>query len=257
MLPILQIGPLVLQLPGLLIILGIWLGSHLAERSASQRQLPALKISNMIFYALIAGIIGARLGYVLRFLDLYLQSPLGILALNLNTLSSLEGGVAAVLVALIYAQRASLPLWRTLDALATGIPVVMIFVGLAHLASGDAFGAESELPWAIELWGARRHPTQVYELLGTFPIFFIVRHLEQRARFDGFVFLSTTGMMSILRFVVEAFRGDSLIMVGNLRRAQVLSLLLLVAVLIGLHLQARWAFEKERSAQEVNNGCEY
>jgi phosphatidylglycerol:prolipoprotein diacylglycerol transferase len=248
MLPILQIGPLALQLPGLLIILGIWLGSLMAERSASRGQFPESKISNMIFYTLIAGIIGARLGYVLRFLDLYLQSPLGILALNPNTLSPLEGGVAAVMVALIYVQRLSLPFWRTLDALTPGIAIFMIFIGLAHLASGDAFGAESDIPWAIELWGARRHPTQVYELLGALLIFYIIRHLEQRARFDGFLFLSFIGMTSTLRFVVEAFRGDSWIMIGSLRSAQVISLLLLITVLIGLHLKAQGGFEKESSA---------
>jgi phosphatidylglycerol:prolipoprotein diacylglycerol transferase len=244
MLPILQIGPVTLPLPGLLIIFGIWLGSLMAERSASHGRLTASKISNMIFYALIAGIIGARLGYVLRYFELYLQSPLGIMALNPNTLSPLEGGVAAVVIALIYAQRSSMPLWQTLDVLSTSIAVFMVFVGLAHLASGDAFGAESDLPWAIELWGVRRHPTQVYELVGALLIFFTVRHLEQRTPFDGFVFLSTIGMMSTLRFMVEAFRGDSLIMLGNLRAAQVLSLVLLVAVLIGLHLKAQGALEK-------------
>jgi phosphatidylglycerol:prolipoprotein diacylglycerol transferase len=244
MLPILQIGPLALQLPGLLLILGVWLGSLTAERSASQGRLSPSIVGNMIFYALVAGILGARLGYVLRFLDLYRQSPLGILALNPNTLSPPEGVVAAFIVALIYAQRLSLPLWRTLDALAAGIAIFMIFLGLAHLASGDAFGAETDLPWAIDLWGTRRHPTQLYEFLGASLIYFIIRRLDQRDRFEGFIFLSFAGMISILRFLIEAFRGDSLIMAGSLRSVQVVNLLLFVAVLIVLHLKARWTVKR-------------
>ena len=165
MLPILQIGPLALQLPGLLLILGVWFGLLLVERGAERQQLSPSKISNMIFYALIGGLIGARVGYVLRFLDLYLQSPLGIVSLNPNTLAPLEGLVAGIIVAFMYAQRSKFSLWPTLDALTPGIAMFMIFMALAHLASGDAFGAQSDLPWAIELWSARRHPTQIYEVL--------------------------------------------------------------------------------------------
>lgn len=247
MLPILQIGPLALQLPGLLLILGVWLGSLMAERGAQQQQLSPSKISNMIFYALIGGLIGARLGYVLRFLELYLQSPLGILSLNPNTLAPVEGMATAIIVALIYAQRSKLPLWPTLDALTPGIALFMIFIGLAHLASGDAFGAESDLPWAIELWGAHRHPTQIYELLSAVLIMFLVLRLRRGTSFEGFLFLVYMGMAALQRFLIEALRGDSLIVLGNIRSAQLISLLILMVSLIGLHIHARRVKKIERS----------
>jgi len=64
-----------------------------------------------------------------------------------------------------------LPLWPALDALTPGLAAVMIAIGLAHIASGDAFGSPADLPWAIQLWGARRHPTQIYETLAAALIF--------------------------------------------------------------------------------------
>lgn len=239
MLPILQIGPLALQLPGLLLILGVWFGLLLAERRGERQSLSPSRISNVIFYALIGGLIGARLGYVLRFLDLYLQSPLGILSLNPNTLAPLDGLAAGMIVAYIYAQRSKLPFWSTLDALTPGIAMFMIFMALSHIASGDAFGAESDLPWAIVLWGARRHPTQVYELLIAALIMFLVLRLQRRAHFEGFLFLIYLGMAAFQRFLIEAFRGDSLIIFGDIRSAQLINLVVLLLSLIGLHLRAR------------------
>ncbi len=250
MLPILQIGPLALQLPGLLLILGVWLGSLLAERVAKRRELPASKISNMIFYALIGGVIVARLGYVLKFFDLYLQSPLGIFALNPNTLSPFEGLVGAGLIGLIYQQRIRLPFWRTLDALAPAMALFMIFLGLSHLASGDAFGAESNLPWAIELWGTDRHPTQVYEIFAAILIFLAILRLSHTQTFNGFMFLTFTSMAALQRFILEAFRGDSSIILGGVRSAQLINLMLLILALIGLHLQARSFIESQRSGTE-------
>lgn len=239
MFPILQIGPLAIQLPGLLLLLGVWLGTLMSERVARQNQLSASAVSNMIFYALIGGILGARLGYVLRFLELYIQSPLGIIALNPNTLSPLEGVVAALLVAFIFGQRNELPLWKTLDVLTPGMAVFMIFIGLTHLASGDAFGAETSLPWGINLWGARRHPTQIYEILLACIVLYLILRFNASSRFDGFLFLAFSAMTAFSTFTIEAFSGDSMIVLGNIRSAQLMSLTLLVGSLILLHLRAR------------------
>jgi phosphatidylglycerol:prolipoprotein diacylglycerol transferase len=176
---------------------------------------------------------------VLRFLELYIQSPLGIIALNPNTLSPLEGIVAAILVAFIFGQRKDLPLWKTLDILTPGVAIFMVFIGFAHLASGDAFGAETSLPWAIDLWGARRHPTQVYEILAACLVLYFILRLNATSRFDGFLVLAFSVMATISRFTIEALRGDSVIILESIRTAQLMSLIILVGSLILLHLRAR------------------
>ena len=115
MYPILQIGPLAIQLPGLLLLAGLWIGTQLAERGTARNKLDPLWISNMIFIALAAGVIGARLGYALKYLDLYLREPLNLLALNPNTLSTMEGIAVGLIAAMIYAQRKGLSLLPTID----------------------------------------------------------------------------------------------------------------------------------------------
>lgn len=239
MLPILQIGPLAIQLPGLLLLAGVWLATTLAERSAPRHAVKPELLINLVFYSLLAGVAGARLGYAARYLSIYAADPLGLLSLNPSTLSVPDGILIGALAAWIYGQRRGLPLWPTLDALAPGLAGFGIALAAAHLASGDAFGAPTDLPWAIQLWGAARHPTQVYELLLALVALGLVHRLDRTSPFPGAVFLGWLGLASGSRLFLEAFRGDSVLVLGGLRQAQLVSLGLLLVVLVCLHIRAR------------------
>lgn len=239
MLPILNIGPLAIQLPGLILIAGLWVGTSLAERTAPLHGINPNRLNGMVLVGLVAGLLGGRVGYALEFFELYLENPQGLLSLNPSTLS-LEGGLLTGLVsAIIYGSRAGLPLWPTLDALAPGLALFGFALGLSHIASGDAFGVPSQLPWAIELWGARRHPTQIYESLAGLLILIAIWRLREHVTFPGFHFLCWLCLASLSRLLLEAFRGDSILVLGNLREAQLVSLGVLLAALLGLHLRAR------------------
>lgn len=238
MFPILQIGPLAIQLPGLLLLLGVWFGVTLAERSASRHGLPPADVSNLILISLVAGLIGARLGYAARYADVYLAAPLNLVALTPVTLAPVDGMAVGLIAGLVYAQRRNLELWTTLDSLTPGLAAVAVGVGLAHLASGDAFGAPTSLPWAVTLWGAERHPSQVYEILAASGILLLTLRLDRRAGVGGFPFLAFVAATSAARLFLEAFRGDSLIVLGGLRQAQLLAMGAMLVALVGLHLRA-------------------
>ncbi len=245
MFPILQIGPLAIQLPGLLLLVGLWIGTQIAERETARYKLDPGLISNMIFIALTAGIIGARLGYALKYIDLYLSEPLNLLALNANTLSIIEGIAVGLIAAMIYAQRKGLSLLPTLDTLALGAAVFAIFVALAHLSSGDAFGASTTVPWAIELWGADRHPSQIYELLFAVGVTLVILQVRKKRSFSGFIFTLFVALAAISRLFLEGFRGDSSIVFGSIRSAQLISFVVMIFVLIALHLLSRNNVERK------------
>jgi prolipoprotein diacylglyceryl transferase len=239
MMPVLQVGPLAIQLPGLLLLAGVWLGSSVVEKQGRRLKLPVAALSNLVFIGLVAGLLGARLWYALRFLEVYLDNPLSLLSLNPATLS-LPGGVLTGFVAAYgYARRKGLAFWPTLDALTPGLAAFGVAYGFANLASGDAFGAPSELPWAIELWGARRHPSQIYEILFSGLTFAAIGELAYRRPFPGLLFLAWASIASASRLFLEAFRGDSVIVLGTLRLAQLLSLGVLLAAMLAMHRQAR------------------
>ena len=250
MLPVLNIGPLAIQVPGLVILLGLWLGLSLAERQAPHFGVKANQLYNLVFIALVAGLIGARLAYVLRYPQAFSGNLLSILSLNPGLLD-LWGGIATgLVVALLYGQRKNMQFWPTLDALTPTLAVMAIAASLSQLASGAAFGAPTSLPWGIELWGARRHPSQLYEALAGASILMILwpGRFKPQENAPGRYFLLFIALSAGARLFLEAFRGDSVLLPGGLRLAQVLAWIVLAASLWGLHRLKGRAHPEPREA---------
>jgi prolipoprotein diacylglyceryltransferase len=245
MFPILQLGPLAIQVPGLVLLVGLWVAIAQAEREAKRLTMNSDQIYNLIYVALIAGLIGARLAYVLRFANAYLADPWGIVSLNSATLAVPEGVGLALVAAWAYGARARLPFQPTLEVFAPALAILLIALALAHLASGDAFGAPTDLPWRVYLWGDYRHPSQVYELMGALLVYGLWWRLREHAPYAGFSFLLVVAGASLVAVGLEAFRGDSALTVAGLRVTQVTGAGLLA---ISLGLMQWWLHGLDRSA---------
>ncbi|MEW6567417.1 MAG: prolipoprotein diacylglyceryl transferase family protein [Chloroflexota bacterium] len=246
MLPILQVGRVAIQVPGLVYLIGVWLAVTAVERAARRRGLPADRLSSSLTLGVLVAVGGARLAYALAHLSIYLERPLDLFSLDLKAMDLAGGVLAGAATAWIQARRHRLSLPTTLDALAVGVAVFAVADALAHLASGTAFGAPADLPWAIELWGVRRHPTQVYELLLNLVILALV--LRRQDPRPGQSFALWLALAGGARVLVEGFRGDSLTFLGGLRVAQVVGLCL---ALVGLGLFGRLARTHPAPAQSA------
>jgi prolipoprotein diacylglyceryltransferase len=231
MFPYLRLGPFLLQTPGLALIIGVWSGSYLTEREAKRLKIHAPTVYNLIFFGLVAGIIGARLAYAARFLSVYLDEPLSLFALNPNTLSTIDGLIIGLVVVVIYGRRKGLPLRPTLDALAPGLAVFLVSLGVAHILSGDAFGVPTDVLWSVYLWDESRHPTQIYETLFALGVLALVLKRPLGRPGMGLNFLLVIALSAASRLFLEAFRGDSLIWTGGFRAVQVVSLIVLLVCL--------------------------
>ena len=252
MLPVLQLGPLAIPVPGLVLLLGLWLGLLLAERNAYRSGISSNHLYNLVFIALIAGLLGARIAYVLQYPQAFLADPLSVISRNTSLLDPWGGGLTAILAGLVYGQRKRLPFWQTLDALTPFLAVFAVALGLSHLASGSAFGQATDLPWSIEIWGEARHPSQVYETLAAALILAAIwpgKGLLCPSQ-PGVYFLTFIALSAASRLILEGFRGDSVLLAGGFRRAQILAW-----VFLGFSL---WGISKLRhiptSPQSIQSG---
>lgn len=241
MFPIFQIGPVALQVPGLVLLAGLWIGLTLSERRARRRGEDPGHLYNLVFISLITGVIGARLSYAATYPNAFTTDPRSLVSLNPGLLDPLAGALIAAAAAAIYLIRKNLPLWSTLDALTPLIAVMGIAIGISHFASGSAFGIPTQVPWGIQLWGATRHPTQIYEImLATFTLI-VIMFLDRTSwsLTPGNIFLSFISLSAVSRLFLEAYRGDSILLDSGFRIAQVISWLVLAAclVLLGRHIQ--------------------
>jgi prolipoprotein diacylglyceryltransferase len=187
---------------------------------------------HLTFAALTGGLLGARLGYVARYPEAFAASPASLISPNPGLLDAWGGLAGAALVALIYGQRKGLRLWPTLDALTPGLAVLSVALGLANLASGAAFGTVTSLPWGIELWGATRHPAQVYAIFAAALILLLLwpgGSLFQRlsAIAPGLIFWAFSALSALSRLLLETWRGDSVLIMSGLRQAQIIAWLVL------------------------------
>jgi prolipoprotein diacylglyceryltransferase len=243
MLPVLQIGPLALPTPALLLLLGFWVALDLTEKLAQRFGADARQIYNTTLVAVLAGLVGARLVYAARAPAIFLENPLDLVAPQPQMLDAASGALVGLLAAFAYGWLRKLPLWPTLDAAATLFSVLAIALGLAHFASGEAFGAPTRPPLAIQLWGEYRHPTQVYETLAAlliaaaiWPGSRAVRYTLARPGFRFWIFLA---LSAAARLLLEPLRGDSILVWNMFRQAQLIAWLILAISLwqIGRRLE--------------------
>lgn len=233
MLPIVQIGPLTLRTSGLALLAGFWIGLEVASRFGRRRGISDDSIYNIGFWSLFGAILAARLAYVITNLPVYLEItpiPRALLAVVTpvpGNENALAGIVVAVVVFTDFSRRQNIDLLTLLDAFTPAIALMAVAIGLSNLFGGDLYGVETSLPWAIDLWGAMRHPTQAYlTLAGAIILIGLVVYelqREQRLR-AGALFQITIISLGLSLLFIEAFRADSPVILENVRLWQVIGL---------------------------------
>ena len=238
MLPVIQIGPLALPAPGLILLIGLWIGLVVSERLAPRFGANSNQVYNLVFVALISSVLGRELSYLVQYFQAFRESPLSLFSLNPGLLDPIGGVAVGLIATLIYGTQKQIP-WRpTLDAVTPLLSIMMIAVGLANFASGNAFGSETNLPWGIYLWGAVRHPTQIYQSLAGCIILWIIwprsSDAKSARRVPGETFWLFLALSSAVWMIIETFRGDSELLSGGLRTNQMIAWIILAISLWGL-----------------------
>jgi phosphatidylglycerol:prolipoprotein diacylglycerol transferase len=222
----------------ILLLAALWVGLALAEKRAERHTISKDALNNLVYYSLFGYILGGRLLYALSNYSAFAQSPVSIFSLNLDLFDPAAALVVAIMVGLIYGSRSKLLFWSSLDALTPLLACLAIGLSLSYLAAGTAFGSPTDLPWGIELWNAKRHPTQIYELIASLFIFGWIwfRKTDSPA---GSAFLIFAALTAGARLFLEAFRGDSTLIFGEMRLGQVIAWIVLAATLFANELLHR------------------
>lgn len=233
MYPTLQIGSLSLQVPGLVLLAGLWIGLNLSERRIKRSARDPGFLYNLVFISFFSGVIGARLVYIITYPEAFSANLWSIVSINPGLFDPIGGLLIAFLAGIIFINRVKLPLWLVLDDLTPLLAVLGIAQGVAHLAAGSAFGAPTNYPWGIYLWGEYRHPSQVYEIILAISVL-IITQLFDRSDLNkptGTLFLIFASLTAASHLFLEAFRGDSLLIGDGFRLTQIISWIVLAICL--------------------------
>ena len=213
-------GPFALHTYGLLLALAFLAGLWVAARQAKRARLDANRVTDMAVWVLIAGLVGAKVLLLAVDFRFYSHNPRELLSIFQSGGVFYGGLIGGILVAWWYVRRHALPGWATADVLAPGVILGQAIGRLGCFAAGCCYGKPTSVPWAVtftDVYAARTtgtpldtplHPSQLYESVLAFLLFFGLLWLSDRKRFPGQVVLTYTVGYSVIRFVLEFWRGD-------------------------------------------------
>jgi phosphatidylglycerol:prolipoprotein diacylglycerol transferase len=214
-----QIGNFTLRSYGALFALAILVGWVVARQEARRKGFPEATTEKFFTLAVVTGIVGARLDYIL-FSDpvAYLRHPGAIFALWQGGLAVQGGLIGGIVAAVWFTQHYRLSFWNFADAFAPGLILGQAIGRLACFLNGDAYGRPTTLFWGVTFTDQRSmaplniplHPTQLYEMAWNLLLFGFLWNIRKRTSYPGQLFLFYAAFYSLGRFVIEGFRADQL-----------------------------------------------
>ncbi|HHY36096.1 MAG TPA: prolipoprotein diacylglyceryl transferase [Firmicutes bacterium] len=223
------IGPFSVRWYGLLIATSILIGIAIASREVERQGLDLDQFYNVILVAIPCGLLGARFAYVIFRLDYYGQNLAESFMIWKGGLSIHGAIIGGLLAGYAMARHYRLPFLKLADIAAPCFILGQAIGRWGNYFNQEAYGYPTDLPWAMYIAGAYRHPTFLYESLWNLAVFFFLLRLRRREGLrDGDVFLAYAVGYSIGRFIVEGFRTDS-VMFGPFRAAQLVSIAIIIA----------------------------
>lgn len=236
MYPLIQIGPFRLSAGGLALLLALFLTQWDFVRRARRYggEPLAVQADHMFLVALVGAIIGGRLWYMAFNLDLLARTPSLLWSLQLSDWAWPGAFLSGAGAASIFGRWRSYNKVILADRATLALPLPLAIASAGLLLSGEAFGAPTMLPWAVSLFGAERHPTQLYYALAAFISFVILRRLECREARVGVLAACGLFLHGVTMLLVEALRADSVVLHGGVRAAQIVGLALIVVALVWL-----------------------
>lgn len=259
-----QIGSVQIRYYGIIIVAAMLVATFVAARIVSRTGRDSEHIYGALTWAIIPGIIFARLWFVLFppetlvaigqdrsfYLENFFDLNNGAIAIWSGGLSIFGALLGGLLGALIYLRKNNLPVAPWLDFAAIVLPLGQAIGRWANYINQELYGTPTSLPWgiqiarenlvdqyrAIEFFDARFHPLFLYESLWSFIAFGVLLYLfnNYRDRFNaGDFFLIYLAQYSFIRFLLEFLRVE-VTMVGDINLSQLVTGVLFVLAVVAL-----------------------
>lgn len=253
---IINLGPLEITGYGIMMMLGFLVGGWLITLELRRRQLREDYSADIVVAAVIGGVVGAKLWYVVL-----TQDPGAIL--SRGGLVWYGGFIGGALAVLLNGWRRRVPLRWTMHLTAPALAAAYALGRIGCFLINDDYGRPTDLPWAVKFPQGYPpstvanlnhigistpqgldpttvlavHPTQLYEaaiMLGVFALLWVWR---RKPWGTGWLFGAYLVFAGIERFLIEILRAKDDRFLGPFTIAQLTSVLLII---IGAVLIARW-----------------
>ena len=242
---------------GVAVVVGMMIGLLIMSHEAKRLGENVEKYWDMGIIVLIAGVIGARIYYVIFAWDNYKEDLLSIFNIRNGGLAIYGGIIGATIAVYIYDRIQKISFRRMLDCIIPGLLIGQVVGRLGNFFNREAFGEYTNNILAMQLpvstvrqneitqnmWDnminvggidfIQVHPTFLYEGLWNLGMFVILWLYRKHKKFDAEVFLFYLVGYGIGRFFIEGLRTDQLLLSGtSIPVSQIISVLIVVVSLV-------------------------
>ncbi len=237
---LIHLGPVAISWYGLAVAAAILAGYLLTQSESRRKGIPEGAISELVFWVIIGGLVGARLLHVIDRWPFYEAHPMQILAIHNGGLAILGAILGGAVAGGLVAWRKGLPVRRLFDAAAPGIVLGQAIGRLGCLVTGDALGQPTGGSWGIVYLhpgamapqlGIAYQPVFFYEQLWDLAVFAILWLFRKRLATDGQLFALYLGLYAIGKFALTFFRTETVWLWG-LQEAQLLAIGALIVAIV-------------------------
>ena len=252
------LGPLQVRFYGIAYVVAFVVGTWLASRHLETRGVPRNVSSDIAFWTIVFGLIGARLYYVVQSgWWWYLTHPLHIFAIWEGGMAFFGAIFAALIVLIVMARRHHINFWDLIDAGVLFAAVGQPIGRLGNVMNGEILGPPSDLPWAIRYTnpasmapqlGVAYQPANLYEALGTLVILGVLLYLRRRGVPSGILGLTYLVLYPVSQLILFYWRTDyeTPAILWGLKQAQLTSLVMLATIVPLFYLA--WLRSRRQSA---------
>lgn len=238
-----ELGPISVHWYGIIIAAGILLGYFIAQESVKRIGFDKDILIDIIFWSAIFGFIVARIYFVIFQWPYYAQHPIEIPMIWYGGIAIHGGLIGGFITGIIVCRQKNINPFQIGDVIA---PSLILGQGIGrwgnfmnHEAHGGpvskSFLENMHIPDFIinnmYIDGQYYHPTFLYESIWDILGFVILITLRKHLRI-GDTFALYLIWYSIGRFFVEGLRTDSLMLTSDIRVAQLMSVVLIVAGIV-------------------------
>ena len=206
---------------------------------------------NLAFWAIVIGIIGARIYYVIFNFNLYKNDIFSIFKIWEGGLAIHGGIIAGVITIALYCKKYKMQFLRITDLCIAPLLLAQALGRWGNFFNGEAHGAATSLAHlrslhipefiikGMNISGIYYEPTFLYESIFCL-VGFIIILIVRRGKYIKVGMQTALYLMyySVIRFFIESLRTDSL-MLGGFKVAQIVSILLFLTGLIMIMMISR------------------
>ena len=232
----LRIGAITIYWYGVMAAIGFLLAIYVQKFTKEHAKMTDDDTSNVIFVAMIAGLVGARIFYVVQFFHLFKDNLWNIIRVDQGGLVFYGGFILAIIALIVYAKIKKIDPVLMFDAITPAMAIGHACGRIGCFLHGCCFGnpasffgvrypagSEAVLKYGE---GTLLHPTQLYEAGANFIAFWfflkLARNCKRGVAMSGYLIY-----YGVTRFLIELMRGDNPHLWGLFTPAQLIGLVLI------------------------------